>query len=69
MDLPRDLHTAFRVVGLPWPDIRAAGFDGVLAESRDHPQARGLGDLVLVLQAMVGEEACWPPTLQDYTLM
>ncbi|MEV0613967.1 SUKH-4 family immunity protein [Nonomuraea sp. NPDC050404] len=50
-DLPPDLHTAFRVVGLPWPDLRSAGFDGVLAELHDHPQAGELRDLVLELRA------------------
>ncbi|MCK2220432.1 hypothetical protein MF672_042505 [Actinomadura sp. ATCC 31491] len=45
-DLPSHLLTAFRVVGLPWPDVRIAHFDGVLAELGEHPEAQRLREHV-----------------------
>ncbi|MEU6793081.1 SUKH-4 family immunity protein [Nonomuraea wenchangensis] len=45
-DLPSRLLTAFQVVGLPWPDVRIAHFDGVLAELGERPEAQLLREHV-----------------------
>ncbi|MGA4989289.1 SUKH-4 family immunity protein [Nonomuraea bangladeshensis] len=45
-DLPSPLLTAFQVVGLPWPDVRIAHFDGVLAELGERPEAQLLREHV-----------------------
>ncbi|MEV4569878.1 SUKH-4 family immunity protein [Nonomuraea sp. NPDC049419] len=45
-DLPSRLSGAFLAVGLPWPDVRLAHFDGVLAALGEHAQAPRLREHV-----------------------
>ncbi|MFG2074819.1 hypothetical protein [Nonomuraea maritima] len=62
MDVPRDLpfhlSSAFRAVGLPWPDVRIAHFDSAPAELGEHREAprprEHIGRLRTILEAFFG---------------
>lgn len=45
-DLPSHLSAAYRAVGLPWPDVRIAHFDGLLAAAGERPEAERLREHV-----------------------
>ncbi|MEU4515108.1 SUKH-4 family immunity protein [Nonomuraea wenchangensis] len=50
-DLPRELHGAYRAIGLPWPDIRIDQLERVLEELGDRPEAERVHDYSQMLRS------------------